>query len=211
MLNLQTLSERWAEIRGRLDQLRRLPENWDSYGGVPPSRRALREAESFARSFDRPFLPVAQIVPSNDGGVQLEWHCGGWDVEIEITPDAAEVTAAYSRHDSGDWVEGDYLAHAEKLYEVFDEMNATCHAQLEELASARAETDSAAEIERLRQALFAVSQVRPRQHLCRLHGNADAPETGCCDCVTVLDDAERAREIAIEALRLATPRHKENK
>jgi hypothetical protein len=210
MLSLQTRSERYAEIRERINELRRLPENWYSYGGTPPSRRALKEADVFATSFDRPFLPVAQIVPTSGGGVQLEWHCGGWDVEVEIAPDAAEVTVGYARNGSDQWNEGDYLDHAARLYEVLDEMNAACCVQLGELAAARAVGEPEAEIRRLREALFAVTQVENGHHVCRRHGNPEAPETGWCECVTVLDADEKAREIAIEALRLTNPKSKES-
>jgi hypothetical protein len=27
-----------------------------------------------------------QLVPTREGGVQVEWHRGGWDVEIELSP-----------------------------------------------------------------------------------------------------------------------------
>jgi hypothetical protein len=31
-----------------------------------------------------PGLPLPAIMPLSNGGVQLEWHRKGWDVEIEI-------------------------------------------------------------------------------------------------------------------------------
>ena len=29
----------------------------------------------------------AATVPLESGGTQVEWHCDGWDIEIEIGPD----------------------------------------------------------------------------------------------------------------------------
>ncbi len=32
----------------------------------------------------RPGTPRPAIVPLSNGALQIEWHCRGWDVEIEI-------------------------------------------------------------------------------------------------------------------------------
>jgi hypothetical protein len=45
-----------------------------------------------------PAPPTAQIVPLADGGVQLEWHAGGNDIEIEVDP-IGEVHAFISMCD----------------------------------------------------------------------------------------------------------------
>jgi len=65
-----------------LSPLRDLSHNWDSYGAVPITEDALRVAEAVA------------FVPTCDGGVQIELHGGGVDIEIEIGPDGI-VTDIY--------------------------------------------------------------------------------------------------------------------
>ena len=49
--------------------------NWNSYGGVPTTNEALTTASSLVS------------VPMADGGMQIELHAGGADVEIVIGPD----------------------------------------------------------------------------------------------------------------------------
>jgi hypothetical protein len=68
----------------RLNHLLTLPPNWDSYGGkciyLDDVLRALRLLAAVMG--DR--TPPPQIVPTSKGGVQLEWHEQGIDLEIEV-------------------------------------------------------------------------------------------------------------------------------
>ncbi len=52
---------------------------WDSYGGSPTT--------DAAKDVARIMLAPPCIVPTNSGGIQLEWHQGGWDIEIVIEAD----------------------------------------------------------------------------------------------------------------------------
>ena len=56
-----------------LNELALLAQGWDSYGAPPLDRSALRTADSLT------------FVPTSGGGIQIELHAGGVDVEIEIT------------------------------------------------------------------------------------------------------------------------------
>ncbi len=51
-----------------------LQQDWDSYGAGPPSPLALAVADAF------------WVVPTADGGVEIELHAGGMDIEISISP-----------------------------------------------------------------------------------------------------------------------------
>ena len=61
--------------------LRNLKANWDSYGAVPIDERAIQKAYEIWR-----LLPgrAFQVVPTSDGGVQLEEHRDGFDIEITV-------------------------------------------------------------------------------------------------------------------------------
>ena len=61
-----TLKDNWQE------RLRELPENWDGERGVPITAKAIATVEQFA------------TVPIGFGGVQLEIHRDGYDIEIQI-------------------------------------------------------------------------------------------------------------------------------
>lgn len=52
-----------------------LPEDWDGERGKPITAAAIKTVESFS------------TVPCSDGGIQLEIHRDGFDIEICIEPD----------------------------------------------------------------------------------------------------------------------------
>ena len=62
------------------EYLRHLQPNWDGYGALPPSLRSVVEARNIWMG-----LPGDgwQVVPVS-GGVQIERHSGGVDVEISV-------------------------------------------------------------------------------------------------------------------------------
>ena len=73
-----------AKTVEKLDDLARLPVNWDSYGAPRIRSSSLRAAIEFlARTTDEDTPPPA-VVPTNRGHVMLEWHTKGIDLEIEV-------------------------------------------------------------------------------------------------------------------------------
>ena len=61
-----TLGSGWQQT------LLALEEDWDSYGAVPIAVAALETLAGFS------------VVPCSSGGIQLEVHRDGYDIEIEI-------------------------------------------------------------------------------------------------------------------------------
>lgn len=68
----------------QLVSLLKLESGWDSYGAPPISPIATQQAHVFLVTSKSPRRP--SIVPTAKGGVQLEWHDGDVDVEIECLP-----------------------------------------------------------------------------------------------------------------------------
>lgn len=72
-------------LRDRAEELKSLPEGWDSYNGerIDPATadRAVELALAVAPLFPS-YQP--QLVPSSDGTVQVEWHADGWNVEMWV-------------------------------------------------------------------------------------------------------------------------------
>jgi hypothetical protein len=69
-----------TKARTALWQMRHLENNWDSYGAEPVDGRAINKALDILET-----LPgLWDAVPCVDGGVQLEQHRDGFDIEIEI-------------------------------------------------------------------------------------------------------------------------------
>lgn len=75
----------------RLDEIAGLEGNWDSYHALPISPEAIdtgrRVLAVIAMLTEISPNLAAQVVPTVDGGVQMEWHEGGWNAEISIEPD----------------------------------------------------------------------------------------------------------------------------
>lgn len=72
-----------------INTLLSLPPGWDTYGALAPSVEAAKKAISILRSLARAGGRMPAIVPTSTGGIQLEWHNSGVDVEIEIEQNGA--------------------------------------------------------------------------------------------------------------------------
>jgi hypothetical protein len=88
----------------QLERLANLEENWDSYGGRPVSPRAVwRSVELIVRILESN-ADAPSIVPTSEGGIQLEWHPTEADLELIIHPDG--TVDAYLETGSGQTWEG---------------------------------------------------------------------------------------------------------
>ncbi len=72
------------DIRGRLDELRRLEDGWlDGVGMAPGSD----ELEWLAAGFDRHYpddLPLPYLYPTVEGGVRAEWSLSDFEISLEV-------------------------------------------------------------------------------------------------------------------------------
>lgn len=69
-------------VTARIDELRKLSDNWDSYGARALNGRTLDYACELFASIVTPLIDPPSVVPSRRGGVQFEWHMNGMDLEI---------------------------------------------------------------------------------------------------------------------------------
>ncbi len=69
----------------RLTNLSKLQENWDSYGASAINAQAITQAIQVMTEVMTNDTPMPAIVPTTRGGIQLEWHLGGIDMEVEVT------------------------------------------------------------------------------------------------------------------------------
>ena len=78
-----------------------LPANWDSYGARPIELKAAASAlECLDRVMRRDTIaPTA--VPTVLGGIQLEWHTRGINLEIEVSPQGR--CYVYCQEDNTEW------------------------------------------------------------------------------------------------------------
>jgi hypothetical protein len=82
---VEGLPPAWLETTSSsLCDLLALPANWDSYGAPPIQAQSVIASIDLLRAIMRGNTPAPAVVPTSKGYVQLEWHCGGIDLEIEV-------------------------------------------------------------------------------------------------------------------------------
>lgn len=74
----------------RLDELSVLEADWDSYGALPPTARAIASSsrlmiEAVAGSGE---VPDA-VMPFPNGGLQVIWERSGHELQVDVGPDGA--------------------------------------------------------------------------------------------------------------------------
>ena len=75
----------WLEPTVRsLGELLQLKPNWDSYGAQPVDSHCVAAALQLALDTLRDNTPAPSVVPTSRGGLQLEWHTRGLDLEVEF-------------------------------------------------------------------------------------------------------------------------------
>lgn len=72
------------DLLAEIAELGQLNENWDSYGARRIDPRCVEAAVNLLHAVLDVATPRPTVVPTSRGGVQLEWHRGGIDLEIEI-------------------------------------------------------------------------------------------------------------------------------
>jgi len=71
-----------------------LPPGWNSYSAKPIDHGSAKRAIRLLAEFLEPNTPPPSVVPTVKGGIQLEWHTKGVDVEIYIeSPDEVSFFA----------------------------------------------------------------------------------------------------------------------
>ena len=75
-----------AEVEEAITELVNLPQGWDGYGGLPVRPEVAEHARRFMAAIGECTQLVPDFVPLSDGGLQLEWFVGGYEVEVAIAP-----------------------------------------------------------------------------------------------------------------------------
>ena len=87
-------------IKSFLDLLQ-LPQNWDDYGASQIHEQIVQQALLLLVEVMDNDAPPPSVVPLSDGGVQVEWHRHGRNLEIEF-PAAGEAPGFYYYEDNGE-------------------------------------------------------------------------------------------------------------
>lgn len=105
------------------DQMNELPfsSRGASDGARSVSTSAVAHLVDILRDFRRTTLPPA-IVPTPLGGLQLEWHVRGIDLEVEVSP-SGRVTVVYEDITSGDEWDGELPVVRPGLRGIIDRLS----------------------------------------------------------------------------------------
>ncbi|HUY27567.1 MAG TPA: hypothetical protein VMV27_09125 [Candidatus Binataceae bacterium] len=95
-------------------RLVQMPENWDSYGARRINIEHVVQALTILEQVMRPGTPIPAMVPTPRGGIQVEWHTHG--VDIELTIESEEIFQLFFEdRTSGEICEEELDARIEKL------------------------------------------------------------------------------------------------
>ena len=101
------------EMRERLQLLQSLPENWNGYGELPITRGAVAQTAELLAALG-PIRSAPDIVPTPDGGVQIEWSGGECDLEVEVQA-VGRVSASFVGEDG---IEHEFEVSVDDLTEL---------------------------------------------------------------------------------------------
>jgi len=82
----------------KICELGTLPPNWNSYRSKAISTDAAVASISILLNLLRPSDPPPSIVPTSRGGILLEWHENGIDLEVDVRS-SSQVHLAYNDGD----------------------------------------------------------------------------------------------------------------
>ena len=101
----QPLPARFDPLMQGFVDLLTLPLNWDSYGAGTIDPSVVQAAMDCMNAVLGPNSPAPRVVPLSSGGLQLEWHRKGIDLEIVFDP-GESPSLYYRNRASGE--EGDH-------------------------------------------------------------------------------------------------------
>jgi hypothetical protein len=87
-------------MQGFVDLLTLKP-NWDSYSADAIDPKLVHDAMNLINGLLAPTSPAPRVVPLSSGGLQLEWHRQGIDLEVVFDRDG-QPFFYYRNHVNGD-------------------------------------------------------------------------------------------------------------
>ena len=108
------LPEEFRRAVYRAMELRQLPRGWNSHGAVPVSDAAFVRTVEFLSAYQIAGVAGPALVPTVRGGLQIEWHRGGVDIEVEISHEGSVSWCAEDRR-TGEEFEANLAGHEEQV------------------------------------------------------------------------------------------------
>jgi hypothetical protein len=90
-------------VLDRIGELSALSPNWDDHGALAIEAEQLAKALVFIAGVMAPDTPPPALVPIGNGGVQVEWHRAGLDVEVPFSKDDQPDLYCYDMESGEEW------------------------------------------------------------------------------------------------------------
>lgn len=105
VITLSAYIPKWLpETTKALYAILSLGDNWDTYGAKRINFETAAAVDELLREIMRPNTPAPQLVPVANGYIQIEWHLGDIDFEIEVESlSESQVFFADARHENAAW------------------------------------------------------------------------------------------------------------
>lgn len=112
MISIQGSTPDWVSVAAnRLASIMRLPENWDSYGAKVVNVDSIFSTIQLLVAVMKQETPMPYILPTPMGGVQLEWHQFGIDLEAEVLPSGNYLIAFEDEFGAIEMFEEEHSSH----------------------------------------------------------------------------------------------------
>lgn len=107
VLNFDAPPAVWlVDVIHRMQAIAHYAANWDGAGARPVSTGAMRSAAHLVGAIAKPGMPCPTVGATPEGGIQFEWHRGGWDLEVEVRRSGAlEIWGESREGDNAIWAE----------------------------------------------------------------------------------------------------------
>lgn len=75
------------EVEDRINEILALTADWDGEGSVAPDAMCALNVVNFLLGVALHETPAPAITPTSGGGMSVEWHVGGYDLEVKFSSD----------------------------------------------------------------------------------------------------------------------------
>ena len=112
----------FSTVVDRLGKLLLLPQNWDSYGAYPVDPQSAGAALELLARIMAPDTPAPDVIPTNRGGIQLEWHMPTIDLEVRVLH-PGPFRVSYENYQTGSEWEGELTSDLARLSDYLSELS----------------------------------------------------------------------------------------
>lgn len=106
----------------RAAELLMLPEGWDTYGAVRIERGAIECGLRLLLLVSSSHTPAPSLIPLPDGRLQIEWHTGATDLEIEVAENGMLRAYCHGSRAEDEW-ESDFDPAVTRLEEIVSRLS----------------------------------------------------------------------------------------